>query len=158
MTKNRFHYFTDSAKLIFVEAQQSAERYQQTYIAPEHLLLGIANGKATTASRLLNRVEIDPLLLRAATERAIADRLAAHPDSATDQFGLTQEAKEAIELAVEEASHEQRGFVGSEHLLLALLRQQGTLAVNVLEQAGLSLETVRARLQRLRQEGYTSEP
>ncbi|WP_052887491.1 Clp protease N-terminal domain-containing protein [Thermogemmatispora carboxidivorans] len=158
MTKNRFHHFTESARLIFVEAQQSAERYQQTYIAPEHLLLGVANSKATTATRLLNRVEIDPLLLRAVTERAIADQLAAHPDSASDRLGLTPEAKEAIELAVEEASREQLGFVGSEHLLLALLRQQGTLVVNVLEQFGVNLETARARLQRLRQEGYTSEP
>ncbi|GER82784.1 MAG: hypothetical protein IMW90_08775 [Thermogemmatispora sp.] len=158
MVQSRFHYFTDSAKLALKEAQQSAERYQQTYIAPEHLLLGITAGGTTTVSKLLERLEVDPSLLHRATERAIVDWLAAHPGGETSWQGLTTETRQAIELAVGEASREQQGFIGSEHLLLALLSQSGTLASEVLERAGLDLERARVKLHRLRQEGHASEP
>ncbi|MBX5455492.1 MAG: hypothetical protein IRZ31_01220 [Thermogemmatispora sp.] len=158
MVQSRFHYFTDSAKLALKEAQQSAERYQQSYIAPEHLLLGITTARATTVAKLLERLEVEQSLLQAMTERAIADWLAAHPGGETSWQGLTPETKQAIELAVGEASREQQGFIGSEHLLLALLSQDGTLASEVLARAGLDLERARAKLHRLRQEEDTSEP
>ncbi|MBX5451495.1 Clp protease N-terminal domain-containing protein [Thermogemmatispora sp.] len=158
MLQNRFLYFTSSARSIFKEAQQSAESYQQTYVAPEHFLIGITSGKATTASRLLNKLEVDPSRLKVAAEQAIADQLASHPDFRERWLGLTEEAKRVVELAVDEASQEQLNFVGSEHVLLALLRQRGTLASEVLEKVGISLERARAKLQSLRREGHLSEP
>nr|BBH94365.1 hypothetical protein KTA_25640 [Thermogemmatispora argillosa] len=158
MIKSHSHYFTSSARNIFKEAQQAAERFEQTYIAPEHFLVGLASGEATNASRLLNKLEVEPQRLREAAEQAIAEQLAAHPDSQRQWLGLTDEAKQAVEWAVDEAHQEQLSSVGSEHLLLALLRQHGTLASEVLEKLGISLEAGRAQLQRLRQGGHLSEP
>src|SRR6266705_2081307 len=118
--RDRFDKFTERARKVLSLAQEEAQRFQHNYIGTEHLLLG---------------------LVREAVEEIIGrgDRIV------LGEIGLTPRAKKVIELALDEARRLNHDYIGTEHLLLGLLREGEGIGAGVLESFGLSLQEVRAK-------------
>jgi ATP-dependent Clp protease ATP-binding subunit ClpA len=119
MSSERYHRFTRSACEAVANAAKFAERFGQSYVAPEHLFLGLLSTPKTTAGQVLTRLEIDPQQAWEAIVAGLRDPEA----NAGQQPGLTAEARLSIELAVDEARRHRHTYLGSEHLLLALIRE-----------------------------------
>ena len=133
-------------------AQEEAQRFNHNYIGTEHILLGLVREGDGVAARVLDNLGIELPKVRSAVEFIIGrgDRMV------MGEIGLTPRAKKVIELAVDEARRLNHHYIGTEHLLLGLVREGEGIAAGVLESLGVSLEKVRAqviqvlKLQRLR--------
>src|SRR5215467_941626 len=138
---DRFDKFTNRARKVLTLAQEEAQRLQHNYIGTEHLLLGLIREGEGVAVKILNNLGVELQQVRKAIEFIIGrgDR------DAPGEVGLTPRAKHAIELAVDEARRLSQHYVGTEHLLLGLLRGEG-IAAGVLENLGVKLEKARAEL------------
>jgi hypothetical protein len=125
---DRFDRFTDRARRVLDQAQDEAHRLNHNYIGTEHLLLGLVHEREGVAARVLTERGVDLGQVRSAVERIIgrAERPPAGP------IGLTPRAKRALELAVDEAGRLEHDYVGTEHLLLGLVREGEGVAVDVL--------------------------
>ena len=136
----KFEKFTDRARKVLSLAQEQAQRFDHNYIGTEHILLGliaIGDGVGLMALRSLH---VDPNKVRSAVEFIIArgDRVV------LGEIGLTMRSKKVIELAVDEARRFNHHYIGTEHLLLGLVREGEGIAAGVLESLGVSLEKARA--------------
>jgi uncharacterized damage-inducible protein DinB len=120
-------------------AQEEARHFNHNYIGPEHILLGIIRESDSSAVRILRALGVDPQRARAELEASIGWGTA----SAGDELGLTQHSKRVIELAVNEAHQLNHHRIGTEHLLLGILRDESSVAARVLQNFGLSAEQVR---------------
>jgi len=122
-------------------AQEEARRFQHNYIGTEHLLLGLLLEGEGVAIKVLNNLGVELEQIRDAIEFIIGrgERVV------LGEVGLTPRAKHAIELAVDEARRLSHHYVGTEHLLLGLLRGEG-IAAGVLENLGVKLEKARAEI------------
>ena len=141
LESDRFSKFTERARKVLTLAQEEAQRLQHNYIGTEHLLLGLIREGEGVAVKILNNLGVELQQVRKAIEFIIGrgDR------DAPGEVGLTPRAKHAIELAVDEARRLSQHYVGTEHLLLGLLRGEG-IAAGVLENLGVKLEKARAEL------------
>lgn len=139
--RDRFDKFTDRARRVLTLAQEEAKRLRHNYIGTEHLLLGLVREGEGVAVKVLNNLGVELQQIRKAIEfiTGSGDR------DASGEVGLTPRAKHAIELAVDEARRLSHHYVGTEHLLLGLLRGEG-IAASVLENLGVKLEKARAEL------------
>ena len=137
--RDRFAKFTERARKVLTLAQEEAQRLQHNYIGTEHLLLGLVREGEGVAVKVLNNLGVELQQIRKAIEFIIGrgDR------DAPGEVGLTPRAKHAIELAVDEARRLNHHYVGTEHMLLGLLRGEG-IAAGVLENLGVKLEKARA--------------
>lgn len=138
--RNRFDHFDEQARKVLSLAQEEAQRFQHNYIGTEHLLLGLVRGgNDTTAGRVLYGLGVDLNMVRNSVETIIGrgDRIV------LGEIGLTPRAKKVIEFAVEEARQLQHDRVGTEHLLLGLIREGQGIAAGVLESLGVKLENAR---------------
>lgn len=137
-----FDRFTERARKVMQLAQEEAQRLQHNYIGTEHLLLGLLREGEGVASNVLTRLGVDLERARQAVEGIIGrgDQLV------SGEIGLTPRAKHVLELAVDEARHLQHHYIGTEHLLLGLLREGEGIGAGVLERFGLSLQEVRANI------------
>jgi ATP-dependent Clp protease ATP-binding subunit ClpA len=142
--RDRFDKFTERARRVLSYAQEEAQRLGHRAIGTEHLLLGLVRDPDGLAARLLRAQGVEPDALRAAVERHIGRGEGAAPG--LGQIGLTPRAKQVIELAVDEARRLNHHYVGTEHLLLGMLRQGDGIAVDVLRELGVNLDATRARL------------
>lgn len=135
----RFMKFTERSRKVLSLAQEEAQRFNHHYIGTEHLLLGLVREGDGVAARVLTSLGVQLPRVRAAVEFIIArgDRIV------LGDIGLTRGAKTAIELAVEESRLLGHHYVGTEHLLLGLMREGKGIAAGVLESLGLTLERVR---------------
>jgi len=136
----KFEKFTDRARKVLSLAQEQAQRFDHNYIGTEHILLGliaIGDGVGLLALRSLG---VDPNKVRSAVEFIITrdDRVA------LGEIGLTIRAKKVVELAVDEARRLDHHYIGTEHLLLGLIREGEGIAAGVLESLGITLEQARA--------------
>jgi ATP-dependent Clp protease ATP-binding subunit ClpA len=138
----RFDKFTERAKKVLVLAQEEAQRFNHRTIGTEHLLLGLVGEGRGVAARVLRGVGIDAA---AAREALVAVRGRGR-EMVVGDIGLTPRAKRAIELAVEESRRLHHRHVGTEHLLLALLRLEDGTARRLLERLGAAPEGLRARV------------
>ena len=142
---DRFDKFTERARRVLTLAQEEAQRFNHNYIGTEHLLLGLVReGDGVAAKVLANRgVELNKV--RSAVEFIIGrgDR------TVLGEIGLTPRAKKVIELAVDEARRLNHHYIGTEHLLLGLVREGEGIAAGVLESLGINLERVRAETTRI---------
>jgi ATP-dependent Clp protease ATP-binding subunit ClpA len=139
---DRFDKFTERARKVLQLAQEEAERFNHNYIGTEHILLGLAREGDGVAARVLRNLGIDLHKVRSAVEFIIGrgDRMV------LGEIGLTPRAKRVIELAVDEARRLNHHYIGTEHLLLGLVREGEGIAAGVLESLGVSLEKVRAQV------------
>ncbi|HYX50825.1 MAG TPA: Clp protease N-terminal domain-containing protein, partial [Ktedonobacteraceae bacterium] len=150
---NRFDRFTKRARHVLTLAQEEAQRFQHNYIGTEHLLLGLLDEGEGVAAQVLNNLGIEVDQVRHAVEAIIGrgGRIVA------GEVGITPRAKKVIELAMDEARRLNHHFIGTEHLLLGLIREGDGIAAGVLENLGLQLGQVRSEtLQVLRQ--HQQEP
>ncbi len=141
LDRDRFDKFTEDARKILSLAQEEAQRFQHNYIGTEHLLLGLVRLEESTAGQVLHELGIQLPLVRSAVEFIIGrgDRIV------LGEIGLTPRAKKVIELAVDEARRMQHHYIGTEHILLGLVREGEGIAAGVLESLGVKLEQVRTK-------------
>lgn len=139
--RDRFNRFTKRAMKVIQLAQEEAQRFQHNYIGTEHLLLGLVREGEGVAAKVLSNLGVELNKVRSAVESIIGrgDRVV------LGEIGLTPRAKKVIELAVDEARRLNHHFIGTEHLLLGLMREGEGIGAGVLESFGLSLQQVRAQ-------------
>ena len=139
---DRFDKFTERAKKVLVLAQEEAQRFNHNYIGTEHLLLGLVREGEGIAAKVLSNLGVELQKVRSAVEFIIGrgDRMV------IGDISLTPRAKKVIELAVEEARRLNHNYIGTEHLLLGLVREGEGIAAGVLESLGVNLEKVRAQV------------
>ena len=120
-------------------AQEEAQRFQHNYIGTEHLLLGLVRESEGTAAQVLRNLGVELNKVRSAVEFILGrrDRIV------LGEHGLTPRAKAVLELAVDEARRLNHHAIGTEHLLLGLVREGEGIAAGVLESLGVTLEKVR---------------
>jgi ATP-dependent Clp protease ATP-binding subunit ClpC len=142
MSSDRFDKFTERARKVLTLAQEEAQRFNHNYIGTEHLLLGLVREGDGVAAKVLANLGVELPKVRSAVEFIIGrgDR------SVTGDIGLTPRAKKVIELAVDEARRLNHHYIGTEHLLLGLVREGEGIAAGVLESLGVSLEKVRNQI------------
>jgi len=138
-----FERFTDRARKVMALANQEAQRFNHEYIGTEHILLGLIKEGSGVAANVLKNLEIDLKKIRIEVEKNVPSG----PDMVTmGKLPYTPRAKKVIELAFEEARSLGHNYVGTEHLLLGLLREHEGVAARVLMNLGLNLEDVREEI------------
>jgi ATP-dependent Clp protease ATP-binding subunit ClpC len=145
MMADRFDKFTERARRVLTLAQEEAQRFNHNYIGTEHLLLGLVREGDGVAAKVLANLGVELNKVRSAVEFIIGrgDR------AVLGEIGLTPRAKKVIELAVDEARRLNHHYIGTEHLLLGLVREGEGIAAGVLESLGVNLERVRAETTRI---------
>jgi ATP-dependent Clp protease ATP-binding subunit ClpA len=138
-----FDRFNDRAKRVLALAQDEAIRFNHNYIGPEHLLLGLVREGEGVAARSLDSLGVELSKARTAVEFLIGRGDATASPS---EITLVPRTKKIIELAIDEARKLGHSHVGTEHLLLGLIRESGHTASGVLESFGVAAETVRERV------------
>ncbi len=137
--RDRFDKFTERARKVLSLSQEEAQRFQHNYIGTEHLLLGLVREGEGVAAVVLSNLGVELNKVRDTVEAIIGrgDRIV------LGEIGLTPRAKKVIELAVDEARRLNHHYIGTEHLLLGLVREGEGIAAGVLESMGVNLEKVR---------------
>jgi ATP-dependent Clp protease ATP-binding subunit ClpC len=142
---DRFDKFTERARRVLTLAQEEAQRFNHNYIGTEHLLLGLVREGDGVAAKVLANLGVELNKVRSAVEFIIGRGERA----VLGEIGLTPRAKKVIELAVDEARRLNHHYIGTEHLLLGLVREGEGIAAGVLESLGVNLERVRAETTRI---------
>ncbi len=135
-----FDKFTDRARKVMSLARQEAQRFNHEYIGTEHILLGLVQEGSGLAARVLKNLDVDLRKIRTAVEKLIPH---GPPTVQMGQLPFTPRAKRVLELAQGEANQLGHDHIGTEHLLLGLLRENEGVAAQVLMNLGLKLEDVR---------------
>ncbi|HYE61664.1 MAG TPA: ATP-dependent Clp protease ATP-binding subunit [Phycisphaerales bacterium] len=135
-----FERFTDRARKVMALANQEAQRLNHEYIGTEHILLGLVKEGSGVGANVLRNLDVDLRRVRLEVEKLVK----AGPEMVTmGKLPQTPRAKKVIEYAIEEARNLNHNYVGTEHLLLGLLREHDGVAAQVLLNLGLRLEEVR---------------
>ncbi|ASV73446.1 ATP-dependent Clp protease, ATP-binding subunit ClpC [Thermogutta terrifontis] len=135
-----FERFTDRARKVMQLANQEAQRFNHEYVGTEHILLGLIKEGSGVAANVLRNLDVDLKRIRNEVEKLVQSG----PDMVTmGRLPLTPRARKVIEYATEEARNLNHNYIGTEHLLLGLLREQEGVAAQVLMNLGLKLEEVR---------------
>jgi ATP-dependent Clp protease ATP-binding subunit ClpA len=134
--------FTERARRVVFFAQEEATRLGVSEVGSDHLLLGLLRESDSVAARILNRLNVPQDQMRDKLERRVI-----RGDGRLGQnTQLTAEAKRAIELAFDEVRALNNKYLGTEHLLLGLIRHEGSLAASLLAASGVDLERARAEV------------
>ena len=136
---SRFEKFSERARRVLSLAQEEAQRFNHNYIGTEHILLGLVRENEGTAAKVLGGLGIELNKIRSAVEFIIGKG----DTAASGEIGLTPRAKKVIELAVDEARRLNHHYIGTEHLLIGLMREGEGVAAGVLESLGVTLDKVR---------------
>jgi len=135
-----YERFTDRARKVMQLANQEAQRFNHEYIGTEHILLGLVKEGSGVAANVLKNLEVDLRKIRLEVEKLVQSG----PEMVTmGKLPQTPRAKKVIEYSMEEARNLNHNYVGTEHILLGLLREQEGVAAQVLMNLGLKLEEVR---------------
>jgi ATP-dependent Clp protease ATP-binding subunit ClpC len=145
---DKFDRFTKRARRVLTLAQEEAQRLNHNYIGTEHLLLGLVREENGVAVRVLRDLGVDPRQVRERVERTVGRGQRAM----YGKLSLTPRTKRVIELAVDEARRLGHHYIGTEHLLLGLVREGEGVAVDVLKALGVSLDKVRSQTARVMME------
>lgn len=151
---DRFDRFTKRARHVLSLAQEEAQRFKHSYIGTEHLLLGLLREGDGAAAQVLKNLDIEVDQVRQAIEAIIGqgERIV------LGEVGLTPRAKKVIALAVDEAQRLNHRFIGTEHLLLGLIREGEGIGAEVLRSFGVRLDRVRSETLRvLREESQQAQ-
>ncbi len=148
-----YERFTDRARKVMQLANQEAQRFNHEYIGTEHILLGLVKEGSGVAANVLKNLDVDLRKIRIEVEKIVQTG----PDMVTmGKLPQTPRAKKVIEYAMDEARNLNHNYVGTEHLLLGLLREQEGVAAQVLMNLGLKLEDVRDEVLNLLGHGMES--
>jgi len=135
-----FDRFTDRAKKVMNLARQEAQRFNHEYLGTEHILLGLVQEGSGVAANVLKQLSIDLEKIRVEVEKIVKTG----PSMVTmGQLPFTPKAKKVLELSLEEASNLGHNYIGTEHLLLGLIKENEGIAAQVLMNLGVKLEDVR---------------
>ncbi|RIK67492.1 MAG: NDP-hexose 4-ketoreductase [Planctomycetota bacterium] len=149
-----FERFTDRARKVMALANQEAQRFNHEYIGTEHILLGLVKEGSGVGANVLKNLDVDLRKVRMEVEKLVKSG----PDMVTmGKLPQTPRAKKVIEYAIEEARNLNHNYVGTEHLLLGLLREQDGVAAQVLMNLGIKLEEVREEVLNLLGAGVENE-
>jgi len=146
---SRFEKFSERARRVLTLAQEEARHLNHTYIGTEHILLGLVREEEGVATKVIANLGVSLSKVRSAVEFIIG-----HGEkSGSGEIGLTPRAKKVIELAIDEARHLGHNYIGTEHLLLGLLREGEGVAAGVLDSLGITLERARTETTRVLSQG-----
>ncbi|MHC4982278.1 MAG: ATP-dependent Clp protease ATP-binding subunit [Planctomycetota bacterium] len=149
-----FERFTERARRVIALANQEAQRFNHEYIGTEHVLLGLVKEGTGVGPNVLKNLGVDLHKVRMEVEKLVK----AGPDMVTmGKLPQTPRAKKVLEYAIEEARNLSHNYVGTEHLLLGLLREHDGVAAQVLMNLGLKLEEVREEVLNLLGAGVESD-
>ena len=143
---DRLNKFTERAKKVLVFAQDEATRFNHNYIGTEHLLLGLVREGEGIAAQVLTNRGVELILVRNAVEFVVGRG----EHRVVGNIHITTRAKRVIEFSIEEACRLGHTYhLGTEHLLLGLVREGEGIAAGILESLGVDLEKVRAQVVQL---------
>jgi ATP-dependent Clp protease ATP-binding subunit ClpC len=145
--------FTQRARRVLSLAHQAAERAHHSQIGTEHLLIGLVEEEGGVAGRVLREMGLDVERVREMVNRLSSEGRAETPD----KIELAQETQQVLEYAIEEARRLGHHYIGTEHLLLGLVRSEGT-ALEVLRRLGVTPDDVRRQTRRVLQESSSNTP
>jgi len=146
---SRFEKFSERARRVLTLAQQEARHFNHNYIDTEHILLGLVREEEGVAAKVLVNLGVGLTKVRQAVEFIIERG----EKPSTNEIGLTPGAKKVIELAIDEARQRGHNYIGTEHLLLGLLREGEGVAASVLGNFGITLERTQAEITRIFSQG-----
>jgi len=150
-----FERFTDRARKVMALANQEAQRFNHEYIGTEHILLGLVKEGSGVGATVLKNLDVDIKKLRLEVEKQVKSG----PDMVTmGKLPQTPKAKKVIEYAIEEARALNHNYVGTEHILLGLLREAEGIAAQILMNVGLKLEDIRQEVLNLLGAGVDDSP
>jgi ATP-dependent Clp protease ATP-binding subunit ClpC len=142
---SRFEKFSERARRVLSLANEEAQRFNHNYIGTEHILLGLVRETDGVAAKVLSNLGVELDKVRSAVEFIIGR----HEKPTSGEKGLTPRTKKVVELAVDEARRLNHNFIGTEHLLIGLLREGEGVAAGVLESLQVTLDKVRAETSRI---------
>ena len=131
--------FNERARRVILLGQEEAVKMNSSHVGTEHLLLGLLREDEGVAARVLTKMVITYELVL----HKIKEELGESEESASNEPKLTPRAKRVLELAADESRRMKHNYIGTEHLLLALIREKDGVAANVLHKLGLDLEKAR---------------
>jgi ATP-dependent Clp protease ATP-binding subunit ClpC len=137
--------FTERARKVVFFAQEEAQKFGEGYVSTEHLLLGLVRESDSVAARVLEKLGVSLNRIRSEVEKQLP-RGDARPNQ---DMTLTPRAKRVIDLAYDEARNLNNNYIGTEHLLLGLIREGDGLAGRVLSKLGVELEKARREVMTL---------
>ena len=138
-----FDRFTDRARKVMALARKEAQRFSHDFIGTEHILLGLVQEGSGVAANVLKNLDVDSAKIRAEIERQVQS---GHSIVHMGQLPFTPRAKKVLELCQEAAKELGHGYIGTEHLLLGLIREEQGVAASVLRDLGLQLDDVRTEV------------
>ncbi|MCH2581335.1 MAG: NDP-hexose 4-ketoreductase, partial [Planctomycetes bacterium] len=148
-----FDRFTDRARKVMALARKEAQRFNHDFIGTEHILLGLIQEGSGVAANVLKNLGVEISKIRSEIEKNVQSG----PSMVTmGQLPFTPRAKKVLELSMEEANELGHNYIGTEHLLLGLIRENDGVAAQVLLDLNLKLEDVRFEVLELL--GADSEP
>ena len=140
-----FERFTERARQVVVLAQDEARRLKHNYIGTEHLLLGLLREEEGLAARVLESLDISTDEVRAQVARIVGRG----DEAATGQVPFTPRAKKVLELSLKEAMSLNHNYIGTEHVLLGLVRENQGVAARILLEFDVDADKVRNEVLRL---------
>jgi ATP-dependent Clp protease ATP-binding subunit ClpC len=143
----RGYNFTERVRKVLEMAREEAGRLHHEYVGTEHILLGLIRDGEGVAAAVMRSLKVDLEKVRDTIERTVKKGRAGRTTG--PDLPYTSRAKMVLELAMEEAHELGHGYIGTEHLLLGVLREQRGIAAQVLAELGLQLEPARAETLRL---------
>ena len=150
-----FERFTERARKVVVKAQDEARFLKQNYIGTEHILLGLINEKEGMAARVFYELNISFDDIRSAVREVVTEGTS----ESYEHIPFTPRAKKVLELSLREALQMGHNYIGTEHILLGLLREGEGVAARVLNSMGVTLDNVKEKVKELlNKQSYYSEP
>jgi ATP-dependent Clp protease ATP-binding subunit ClpC len=146
---SRFEKFSERARKVLTYAQEEAQHLNHSYIGTEHILLGLVREEDGVAAKVLTNLGASLSKVRASVEFIIGRG----EKPSAGETGLTPRARRVIELAIDEARYLGHSYIGTEHLLLGLLREGEGIAAGVLDSFGITLDRARTETTRILSQG-----
>lgn len=154
MANNKMERFTQRARQVLTLAEEEAEHFEHNYIGTEHMLLGLLREEGGVAGQVLRDLKVELERVR----DLVNELTRATPRNPEAVRELSSGTKRVLELAVDEARRMGHKFIGTEHLMLGLVRQSDGVAIDVLKRLGVSPEEVRRQTRRVLQEAPPLKP
>lgn len=150
-----FERFTERARKVVVRAQDEARFLKQNYIGTEHILLGLIDEKEGIAARVFYELNITFEDIRSAVKEVVTEGTS----ESYEHIPFTPRAKKVLELSLREALQMGHNYIGTEHILLGLLREGEGVAARVLNSMGITLDNVKEKVKELlSKQSYYLEP
>lgn len=146
--------FTERARKVVFYSQEEALKYGEGYVSTEHLLLGLLRDTDSTALKVLERLNQSPWLIKT----HLVEQLSQKAELPSQDMTLTPKAKRVIDLSYDEARNLNNNYIGTEHMLLGLIREGDGVAAKALAFFGLTLETLRYEVMNVQDIERGSEP